>query len=508
MDFRQGVGLFGIVLAAIAAQLNDAVLNTALPDIGGALDIGTDLTSWLRTLFITGEVIGMCSSPSLGLGFSFRRFALFAIGMNTVPTLLMMFGSGSLPILPLRFLQGLGAGFTIPLLLTIGLRALGPEIRLYGLCVYAMTATLTPNLAATFAALWIDVVGDWHFLFLQVIPFAALAAVFVWWGVPQQPPQAERLKHFDWPAVVLVAIGFGSLSIVVEQGERLDWYNSPLIVVLLMIAVVAIPLLVVRERYAAVPLMHFDLFKRRNFLYPSITLILFSIISLAASQIPLMFLQQVQGYKPLQAQVLTLEVAAPQLVLLPLTAWILDHERIDARWVSAVGYACILIGCIGCLQLNSAWVRDQFYVWQAFQSVGFAFVVMPLLMIATNALKPDDGPFGSALVNTPRAIAEGLGVWVLQLIAHWRGGLHRDRIVDLVGQNAVFLGQTGTLPPAGSPQANEAYRALGEQIERQVATLTTIDSYVVMGVLTIFLLIVLAIVPVRTPPPRIALVQS
>ena len=92
MDVRQAIGLFGIVLAAIEAQLNDAVLNTVLPDIGGALGIGTDLTSWLRTLFITGEVIGMCSSPSLGLGFSFRRFALFAVALSTFPTLLMMFG--------------------------------------------------------------------------------------------------------------------------------------------------------------------------------------------------------------------------------------------------------------------------------------------------------------------------------------------------------------------------------------------------------------------------------
>ena len=138
MEPRQAVGLLGIVLAAIAAQLNDAVLNSALPDVAGHLDIGMDLASWLRTLFITGEVIGMCCSPSLGLGLSFRRFALIAIAMNTLPTLLMMFGSGSLPILPLRFFQGLGAGFTIPLVLTIGLRSLGPDVRLYGLCVYAL----------------------------------------------------------------------------------------------------------------------------------------------------------------------------------------------------------------------------------------------------------------------------------------------------------------------------------------------------------------------------------
>lgn len=509
MEFRQGIGLLGIVLAAVAAQLNDQVLSIALPDVAGGLGLSMDQAMWLRTLFVTGQVVGMCMAPSLGIAFSFRRFALFAIGMNLVPTLLMGLGGGAAPALILRLIQGLGSGFTIPLLMTVALRVLGPEVRLYGLAVYAMTATLTPNLATSFAALWVDGLRDFHWIFLETLPFCTLAAVCVWWGMEQEPPQLERLRRFDVAGVALVAAGFGSLTILLEQGDRFDWFNSPIITVLALVSVVGLPLLVIVERHAALPLMRFELLARRNFAYPVIVLIVFLVVSLSASQVPLSFLEQVRGLRPAQIHALSLAVAGSQVVLLPATAWLLDHRHVDARWVNAVGFVCILVACYLDAHVTSAWGPQQFVVGEGFQALGFAFVVMPLLMIATNTIKPDEGPYGSALVNTPRAVAEAIGVWAIALIARWRGGLHRVRLVDLLGQNRRILGQLHVLPPDGREQgARTAYAALDRELERQVVTLTTIDTYAIMGMLTIGLMIALALIPTRTYPPRIALAQQ
>ena len=287
-------------------------------------------------------------------------------------------------------------------------------------------------------------------MFLQSIPWCAVAAACVWWGMPKEAPDYARLRQFDWPGLLFVATGWGSLTIVFEQGDRLDWWNSALIVILTGVSLVSLPALVLWERVAPVPLMKFDLLANRNLLYPVMTLILFLILALTASTVPLQFLMQTQGYKPIQASDVSLIIALPQFVLLPLTAWILDHRHVDSRWINAIGYGLILFACFGAAHVTSSWNRDQFYVWQIVQSVGFAFVVMPILMMATNAIKPDDGPYGSALVNTPRAVAEGIGVWAIELIARWRGGLHRSRILDLIGQNRLVLEQFGLLP-APSP---------------------------------------------------------
>jgi DHA2 family multidrug resistance protein len=450
----------------------------------------------------------MCASPSLGLGFTFRRFALFAIGLSAFSSLFMAMGGGTAPLLILRLCQGLASGFSIPLLMTIALKVLGPEIRIYGLTVYALTATFFPNLSISVAALWTDGVGDFHWIFYQVIPLCAVAAACVWWGMEQDEPQWARLKQFDWPGVLLVATGFGSLSILLEQGDRLDWYNSPLIWLLSGVSAVAIPAFIFNETVQPVPLVRFDLLKRPNFLYAVITLLVFLVVSLSASTVPLTFLEQVRGYRPLQAHLLTLEVALLQLILLPLTAILLDHKHVDGRWVNLVGFLCILGACFIGAHVTSNWVRDQFYLMQALQAVGFAFVVMPLLVMATNSLKPEEGPFGSALFNTPRAVAEAFGVWTLELITRWRGGLHRNRIVDVIGQNSFVPGSLGIPAPPPGPDTRGIYGTLNQAVQEQVTTLTTIDSFIILGMLVIFLICVLAVLPVRTYPPRIELAKK
>jgi MFS transporter, DHA2 family, multidrug resistance protein len=514
MDGRRLVGLGGILVAAIVAQLNDQVTSLALGDISGGLGIDSDTATWLPTLYVTGEVTGMCLAPSLGLAFSFRRFALFAIALSCGATLLVpVVGDHPPALLGLRLIQGIAAGFTIPLLMTTALRVLDPPIRLYGLAVYALTATFTPNLAATLAALWTDVVDDWRFVFLEALPFCAVAAVLVWWGMEQSPPQHERLEKLDWLGALLVAIGFGSLSIVLQQGDRLDWFNSSTITLMTLASTIAIPLFFWQEQRAEIPLIDLGLFKRRNFAYAATTLIFFLVIALSASQVPLTFLEQVRGYKPLQAHWLTLEIASTQLILLPATALLLDLKWLDSRWLSFVGLACILTACIGGAHVTSAWTRDQFFVWQLFQSVGFAFVVMPLLMMATNVIKPEEGPYGSAMVNTPRAVAEGIGVWAIELIRRWRGGLHRTRILEILGADRLTLVQADPVPgaslpaltPQGTPRSADTLAALDRAVEAQVTTLVTIDTFLILGVLVLCVMLLLAVLPERTYPPRIAL---
>ena len=239
---------------------------------------------------------------------------------------------------------------------------------------------------------------------------------------------------------------------------------------------------------------------------------LFIVIGLSASQVPITFLETVQGYRPAQAHVVTLVIALSQFAFLPATAWILDHKAVDARAVGAVGLLCIIAACLGGVTVNSAWNREQFFGLQMLQAIGQPLVVMPLLMIATNALSPEEGPFGSALVNAPRALAEAMGAGLLTLVMRFRGGLHRTRILETLGDNRVALEQSGVLPrvlfqpsPGGRGPHASAVSAVNALVTQQSMTLVTIDTYVVMAGLALILLVLQITVPERTYPPRIAL---
>ena len=242
-------------------------------------------------------------------------------------------------------------------------------------------------------------------------------------------------------------IGFGALSTMLYQGDRLDWFNSRLICILALVSVLAIPLLLVNEWFHPLPFLKLQMLGRRNFAYGTLGLFTFLIISQSGSTVPLRYLQEVQGYRPLQSNLITLEIAALQLVMLPAMAVLLDYRRVDSRVVTLVGLGLILASCIGSSFLTVYWNRDQFYQWQLLQAVGQPMVIMPLLMMSTNTVAgPAEGPFASALVNTSRAIAEAVSTWFLGLIDRWRNALHSDRIID----------EAGPGPLAGDPEQRRA----------------------------------------------------
>src|SRR6202022_3060925 len=139
-------------------------------------------------------------------------------------------------------------------------------------------------------------------------------------------------------------------------------------------------------------------------------------------------------------------------------------------------------------------------------------VVMPLLMMATNTVaSPAEGPFASALVNTSRAVAEATSAWFLELIDRWRSALHSDRIVDEVGQDRWRVIQSnGVLPqyppplmPDGRLRAPGSLEAFNHAVQQQVTILSTSDTFLILGALTVFLMVVVMTLPVRTVPPRI-----
>jgi DHA2 family multidrug resistance protein len=174
MDNKPLLGLGGVLIAAMASEFNDQVIAIALTDIRGALGISHDSGTWIDSLYVSAEIVGMAISPWMAVTFTLRRWTLFAIALCCSSSVPIPFSPNIEAIYAPRLLQGLAGGLIIPLLMTTALRVLTPNIRLYGLGGYALTATFTPALAATVAAFWTDVV-DWRFVFLQSIPLCALA---------------------------------------------------------------------------------------------------------------------------------------------------------------------------------------------------------------------------------------------------------------------------------------------------------------------------------------------
>lgn len=475
----------------MASEFNDQVSSIALPDIQGGLYLSHDPGTWFASLYLSAQVAGMAHAPWLMVTFTLRQFMMFVLLLNASTSLMIPVAPDEMSLYALRIMQGLSGGLTIPLLMTTALRVLPPPIRLYGLAVYALTATFTPAFASSLAAL--SGGGRWPLVFLETVPLCAVAAGLCWYGLPEDSPDYTRFAKFDWRGSLLFILGFGALTTMLQQGDRLDWFNSPTIAVLALVSALAIPLLLLNEWFHPLPLIKLQMLGRRNFAYGSLALFIFVMVAQSSSTIPNGLLQQVHGFRPEQFYPITLAFAAAQLVLLPAVAYLLEFEAVDARVVNFIGLSLVLAACLIASFVTGDWYPGQFFLAEGMQAVGQAMIVMSLLMMTTNTVKgPDEAPFASALVNTPRAIAECFGVWLIQLIQRWRSGLHYNRLADQAGQDRWHvIGAPGTLPQ------------LAPAVEAQARILTTSDTYLVLAAIVVVLMVVLVVLTERTLPPRL-----
>lgn len=481
------VGLFGVLLAVLVAGFNENVTKVALADIRGAMGIGHDEGTWLLALYAAPSVCAMAFAPWFAVTFSLRRFTLCAIAAFMLLGLLSPFAPNERSLMLLRALQGLAGGALPPMLMTVALRFLPANIKLYGLASYALTATFGPSLGTPLAAFWVEYVG-WQWAFWQIIPSGLLAMVAVAWGLPQDPLRLERFAQFDWQGLLL---GFPAISMLVIgllQGERLAWFESPLISVLLGGGSALLVLFLLNEWAHPLPFFKLQLLKLRNLSFALFTLGGVLFVLLASSLIPSSYLAQVQGYRPLQTAPVLLTVALPQLLALPLVAALCNLRWVDCRWVLATGLALLATSCVLGSQITSAWIRDDFYWVQALQIFAQPMAVLPLLMLSTGSIMPVQGPFASAWFNSVKGFAAVLATGLLDALTTARVHFHSSMLVDRLGNSPLL-----------SDSAN-----LGQRLHKQAVVLTSADLYLCVAAVAVALILLIPFVPTRIYPPRAA----
>jgi DHA2 family multidrug resistance protein len=495
------VGLVGVLIAVVIAQLNDHVTEIAMSDIRGALGVSADHGSWLSTAYQITQVAAMMFAPWCSATFSLRRFTIGAVTVFALLGIAFPFASSFGVLLTLRTLQGLAGGCLPPMLMTVALRFLPPGIKLYGLGAYALTATFAPNLGTPLAALWTEFVS-WHFLFWQIVPLALLSIGMVAWGLPQDPLRLERFRQFDWRGVLLGFPAIGMLVAALAQGTRLGWTDSPLICVLLAGGVVSMALFLVNEWFHPLPFFKIQLLARRNLSYALITLGGVLLILVAVPGVPAAYLAEVRGYRPLQSAPLALWVALPQLIALPAVAALCNSRRVDCRWVLATGLGLTALTCFAGSFMTADWIRDNFYALQFLQIAAQPMAVIPLLMLATNGMTPMEGPFASAWFNTVKGFSVVVGAGVTEGLTTMRERFHSNVLSDQTGNRPqAFMLAQHDLATRLNLDPHAVLGLLAQRIHEQALVLASADVFRLMGWLALGLILLIPLMPTRVYPP-------
>lgn len=488
-------GIFGVFVAAMMSGLNSRIGGLALTDVRTAFGMGLDDGSWISSLYAACELAALPFSTWFATTFSLRRYHMVAVVLFALLAIATPFaaGQGAGLLLTLRCLHGFVGGMLIPVLMSAALRFFPQSARLYGLAVYAMTATFAPNVAIWMSAWATDTMENWHLLFWQLVPMALFSLAAVGWGLPQDPVRLERLRQMDWLGLAAGLPGLVLIGIALTQGERLDWFNSMLICWAMGAGVLLVAVFLIAEWFHPSPFVRLQLLHRRNLGLGFLVFVGLLIVMLSGSMLPANYLAHAWHFRTPQLASIGLQLGLPQLVLGPAVSWLLYRRWLDARHVFAAGLVLIAAACWAGSQVTSEWMAAQFAMAQALNAVGQAMAVVALLFLVTSVLQPIEGAQVSGIVNMLRAFGSMTGGALLGRFVAVRGDTHGNVLLDQA-MNLRRLGDVGVAAP-------DVIAAVGHRVAHQALVLSIADAYLLLGSLALLLVpAVLALQYVPAPP--------
>jgi MFS transporter, DHA2 family, multidrug resistance protein len=320
-----------------------------------------------------------------------------------------------------------------------------------------------------------------------------LSCLAIQQGLPADPTKLERFRSFNWRGFVLGYPAFVMLVIGLLQGDRLDWLNSTFICTMFYGGGVLLIAFLVNEWFHPLPFFKLQLLARRNFAHGLLTLVGAVTLLVGVAVIPGQYLAQIHSYRPLQTTPLSLLLAGPLLLTLPLTAAVLNLRHVDHRWVMGIGLCLIATSCSLGSYMTSEWIRDNFYLLQSLEILAQPMVIMGILMGVTTGLPPTEGPFASAMFNTVKTFTGAAASGLIEGLGTAREHFHSSMLVDRLGNNALVTVQ--------SIDATHGIGELAHRIHEQAVVLTSADLYRVMAGIAVAFLLVIPVLPVRIYPP-------
>jgi len=475
------------MIGGFMALLNIQITNASLLYIEGGIGTGADNGSWISTSYLIGEIVVIPLADYLSKVFSFRRyliantilFALFSVACSFTHDL------GSM--IAMRGLQGFSGGVLIPMSLTLVLTKLPKPQQPTGLALFALTITLAPAIGPTIGGYLTENYGWQTIFYVNVVPsivmVVALAAT-----LERQPMQLMLLRQADWAGIVTMAVGLSALQTVLEEGNKDDWFGSPLIVRLAILAAVSLIAFIAIELSVARPLVRLRLFKGRNFavgvaVYLLIGYGLFGIIYVLPQ-----YLGLVQGYNAEQIGNVLAWTGLPQLLIIPFVPFLMRH--FDPRYIGAVGLVIVAASCFMNAALSPDIAGDQLLLPNILRALGQALVLTPVTAIATAGLAPSDAGAASGLTNMLRNLGGAIGTSTLATILTKREQFHsniigqsvtlyRDEVRTRIAELTSYFLAHGVSDPAAAQQ--KAIVAIGNIVKRQALILGFGDAFAVIG---------------------------
>jgi DHA2 family multidrug resistance protein len=500
-----------VTLATFMEVLDTSIANVALPHIAGSLSAGQDESTWVLTSYLVSNAIVLPLSGWLSSIFGRKHFYMGCVVVFTLSSFLCGLAPNLGMLIVFRILQGAGGGGLQPSSQAILVDTFSPAKRGMAFAVYGIAVVMAPAIGPTLGG-WLTDNFSWRWIFFINIPVGMLSFLLTS-RLIQDPPYMKRRKlsetRIDYIGLGLVALGLGTLQVVLDKGQREDWFESHFIVVLSVISAAALIFVVFWEWNHKDPIVDLHLFRERSFAASNFLMFMVGFVLLSSTLLLPLFMQTMLGYTAERSGMALSPGGFAIMVMMPMVGFLLS--RYSPRWVLLFGLPMLSFSLFHMTTFDLNVDFHTMVMARVYQAAGFACLFMPINIAAYASLPREKNNAASGLMNLARNIGGSFGISFVTTGLARRAQVHQVRLVEklnaanpqfqsaLHGMTRTFAGG-GAGPGSGGDSAQQhAYALIQANVIRQSTMLAYIDNFWVLGVL-VFCLIPCVLLIKKTKP--------
>ncbi len=388
--------------------LDTTIVNVSLSHIAGNLAATEDESTWVLTSYLVSNGIILPLSGWLSNVIGRKRFFIGCIIGFTLASLACGLSNSLGMLVVCRLLQGLAGGGLQPTQQAIVLDAFPPHKRGSVFAITGLTLIVAPILGPTLGG-WITDNYSWRWIFYINVPVGIITAILIS-RIIKDPPDAKAhgFKSVDYIGLSLVALGLGSMQIVLDKGQQEDWFGSNFIVTFFIIAAGCLLSSVMWLLRQKEPVVDLRLLKDRGFGLSCLLIFLVGMILYSSSALMPLLVQSAFGYNATWAGLILSPGGLAVMFLMPISGKLVS--RVQARYLMTLGFSLIAFGMWGTTYFSPQTDYQHFMWMRVFQMLGLPFVFIPTSTLAFMHIPKGKNNNASALFSLARNLGGSVGI--------------------------------------------------------------------------------------------------
>jgi DHA2 family multidrug resistance protein len=480
-----------MVLPTFMVALDTSVANVALPHIAGSLSASTDEATWVLTSYLAANAIVLPMSGWISQVIGRSRFLIVSIVAFTISSIACGAAVSLDMAIIARVIQGASGGALLPVSQAVLLESFPWEKRGEAMAVWAFGVIVAPVVGPTLGG-WITDNYSWRWVFYINVPVCLVAIVLTKLLI-EDPPYIKSLapKSIDYFGFILMAVGLGALQVVVDRGERADWFASVWVWAATVASGVCLLGFVIWELNAKEPIVDLRVLANRNFAVGIVMAMTYGITLYATLAMLPLFLQNLMGYTALASG---LAITPRGMGALVATAFAGRFVRkIDGRIMIVSGFILLAFGSFMLGEVNLQ-ISIGSIIWSnVILGLAVGMIFVPLTTIAMGTLPNEMIGTATGLYNLMRGIGGSIGIAAVATLVARHGQLHQSLMVShLTPYDPAFREWfhrlTGLFATHGDPVTamKKAYQSIYGILVVQSSLWAFIDSFRLLGYLSLF----------------------